>query len=147
MEPEFQAEPFKVLSDPASGKKIGFPFCWGAYGITYDAGKVAPEKTETLSDCTSWCTVMLYIVPAKVDGTWKLPQGELALKQTYQTLAGTLTTGGKSVPVTGKLRGDQISWSANGQEYSGVVKSVWRIPDDWAIQSNRLLTTPSGTAA
>lgn len=47
--PEFQAEPFKVLTDPASGKKIGFPFCWGAYGITYDAGKVAPEKTETIA--------------------------------------------------------------------------------------------------
>jgi spermidine/putrescine transport system substrate-binding protein len=46
--PEFKPEPFKVLSDPTSGKKIGFPFCWGAYGITYDAGKVAPEKTETL---------------------------------------------------------------------------------------------------
>jgi spermidine/putrescine-binding protein len=46
--PEFAPETFKVLSDPATGKKIGFPFCWGAYGITYDAGKVAPEKTETL---------------------------------------------------------------------------------------------------
>jgi SAM-dependent methyltransferase len=90
---------------------------------TFSIQDWTPEKTETLGgDCTSWCTVMLYIVPAKVDGTWKLPQGELALKQTYQTLAGTLTTGGKSVPVTGKLRGDQISWSANGQEYSGVVK-------------------------
>jgi spermidine/putrescine-binding protein len=46
--PEFGAEVFKVLSDPQSGKKIGFPFCWGAYGITYDAGKVQPERTETL---------------------------------------------------------------------------------------------------
>jgi hypothetical protein len=90
---------------------------------TFSIQDWTPEKTETLGgDCTSWCTVMLYIVPAKVDGTWKLPQGELTLKQTYQTLAGTLTTSGKSVPVTGKLRGDQISWSANGQEYSGVVK-------------------------
>ncbi|WP_083637827.1 ABC transporter substrate-binding protein [Pararhizobium arenae] len=46
--PEFQPDTFKVLSDPASGKKIGFPFCWGAYGITYDAGKVPAEETETL---------------------------------------------------------------------------------------------------
>jgi hypothetical protein len=90
---------------------------------TFSIQDWTPEKTETLGgDCTSWCTVMLYIVPAKVDGTWKLPQGELTLKQTYQTLAGTLTTSGKSVPVTGKLRGDQISWSVNGQEFSGVVK-------------------------
>ena len=82
-----------------------------------------PEKTETLGgDCSSWCTVMLYIVPAKVEGTWKLPQGELALKQTYQTVSGTLTANGKATPVAGKLRGTQISWSAEGQEYTGVVK-------------------------
>lgn len=46
--PEFQAETFKVLTDPDSGQKIGYPFCWGAYGITYDAAVVAPEKTETV---------------------------------------------------------------------------------------------------
>jgi spermidine/putrescine transport system substrate-binding protein len=45
--PEFQAEAFKVLTDPDSGDKIGFPFCWGAYGITYDAAVVAPEKSTT----------------------------------------------------------------------------------------------------
>jgi len=45
---EFQAEAFKVLTDAKSGGKIGFPFCWGAYGITYDAGVVAPEKTRTI---------------------------------------------------------------------------------------------------
>ena len=46
--PEFQAERFKVLTDQTSGGKIGFPFCWGAYGITYDAAQVAPEKTATI---------------------------------------------------------------------------------------------------
>jgi spermidine/putrescine-binding protein len=46
--PEFQAEAFKVLTDPDTGSKIGYPFCWGAYGITYDAAVVAPEKTETV---------------------------------------------------------------------------------------------------
>jgi len=46
--PEFRPETFKVLTDPKSGAKIGFPFCWGAYGITYDAAVVAPEKTATI---------------------------------------------------------------------------------------------------
>jgi len=46
--PEFQPETFKVLTDAKSGGKIGFPFCWGAYGITYDAAVVAPEKTQTI---------------------------------------------------------------------------------------------------
>ncbi len=82
-----------------------------------------PDKTETIvGDCTSWCTAMLYIVPAKVEGTWRLPQGELSLKQTFQTVVGTLTAAGKSTEVTGKLRGTQITWSSAGQEYSGVVR-------------------------
>ena len=37
-----------MLTDPKSGDKVGFPFCWGAYGITYDAAVVAPEKTATV---------------------------------------------------------------------------------------------------
>ena len=89
---------------------------------TFSIQDWVPEKTETLNDCTSWCTAMLYIVPAKVEGTWRLPQGELSLKQTFQTVSGTLTMTGKSSEVTGKLRGTQITWSAGGQEYSGVVR-------------------------
>lgn len=46
--PEFDAERFSVLTDPGNGTKIGFPFCWGAYGITYDAGVVDPAKTQSL---------------------------------------------------------------------------------------------------
>jgi SAM-dependent methyltransferase len=89
---------------------------------TFSIQDWTPDKTETLNDCTSWCTAMLYIVPAKVEGTWRLPQGELALKQNFQLVSGTLTTAGKSIDVTGRLRGDQITWTAGGQEYSGVVR-------------------------
>jgi Methyltransferase domain len=89
---------------------------------TFSIQDWTPEKTETLTDCTSWCTAMLYIVPAKVEGNWRLPQGELSLKQTFQTVNGTLTTAGKSTDVTGKLRGTQITWSVGSQEYSGVVR-------------------------
>jgi precorrin-6B methylase 2 len=80
------------------------------------------DETVQLQDCTNWCTAMLYIVPAKVSGTWKLPQGELALKQDYQMLSGTLTNGGQSTAVTGRLRGTQITINAGGQEYTGSVR-------------------------
>ncbi len=81
-----------------------------------------PDDTATVSDgCTSWCTALLWIVPAQVDGTWRLPNGDLALKQEFQVVSGTLTSGGKSVPVTGKLRGDQISFTAGDTEYAGHV--------------------------
>ena len=34
------------------------------------------DQTETISgDCTSWCTALLWIVPAKVEGSWQLPPG------------------------------------------------------------------------
>src|SRR6476661_1032321 len=36
-----------------------------------------PDDTATVSDdCVSWCTALLWIVPAKVEGTWHTPQGD-----------------------------------------------------------------------
>jgi hypothetical protein len=78
-----------------------------------------PDYTETRSDCTAWCTVLLWIVPAKVDGTWQTPQGALTLKQDYQMLSGTLGT----APITeGKLHGDEITFKVGTAQYTGRVK-------------------------
>ena len=60
-------------------------------------------------------------MPARVAGTWKMPQGELTLTQSFQNVTGTLTTGGKTVNVTGKLRGEHITLSAGGTELTGQV--------------------------
>ena len=80
------------------------------------------DETETITgDCVSWCTSLLWIVPAKVEGTWKLPQGELTLKQEFQMLSGTLNANGKSSPVTGRMRGERITFTANQVEYTGQV--------------------------
>ena len=43
--------------------------------------------------CAVWCRAFLWIVPAKVEGTWRLAQGELRLKQQFQMISGTLTDG------------------------------------------------------
>jgi len=73
-------------------------------------------------DCGDYNTALLWIVPAKVEGTWKLPEGELTLKQTFQTFSGTLKSGSTTSPVTnGKLKGDQISFTVRGIQYSGRV--------------------------
>jgi hypothetical protein len=65
---------------------------------------------------------LLWIVPAKVEGTWKLPQGELTLKQTFQTISGTLKSGTNTSQIAnGRLRGDQISFTAGGAQYTGRV--------------------------
>jgi SAM-dependent methyltransferase len=79
------------------------------------------ETANVTNGCTSWCTAHFWIVPAKVQGTWKLPQGELDLKQQFQMISGTLKSGGKSVPVKGRLRGEQITFSAGEAQYSGHV--------------------------
>jgi SAM-dependent methyltransferase len=80
------------------------------------------DETATLDNCSSWCTVLLYIVPAKVGGAWRLPQGELMLDQSYQMLTGTLATGSGRVPMTGRLRGAQITFSGGGWEFSAEVR-------------------------
>ncbi|MBI2988240.1 MAG: hypothetical protein HYY45_15850 [Deltaproteobacteria bacterium] len=81
------------------------------------------DETATISDgCTNWCTALLWIVPAKAEGAWQLPQGELTLKQKFQMLSGTLKSGRNTTPITdGRLLGDQITFTAGGAQYTGRV--------------------------
>lgn len=89
---------------------------------TFTMGEWMDDETATVPNCTSWCTAHLWIVPAKVEGTWQLPQGELTLQQDFQTLSGTLKAGNQSTPITGgRMHGDQISFSAGGAQYTGRV--------------------------
>jgi hypothetical protein len=90
---------------------------------TFTMGEWTADETATVNeDCQSYCTALLWIVPAKVAGTWQLSQGELALKQTFQMISGTIRSGNVSTPITnGRLRGDQISFTAGGAQYTGRV--------------------------
>ena len=67
-------------------------------------------------NCTSWCTALLWIVPAKVQGTWQTSQGEMKLTQQFQMVTGSL---GSNAIADGRLRGDQISFTAGGVKYTG----------------------------
>jgi hypothetical protein len=80
-----------------------------------------PDQSETIGgDCTSWCTAHLWIVPAKVEGTWDLGQrGTLTLYQSFQMLSGSL---GSTQVSQGRLRGDEISFTAGGTTYTGRVE-------------------------
>ena len=80
------------------------------------------ETGRAEGDCEMWCTALLYIVPARVAGTWRLDQGELTLEQKFQTATGTLTSGNTVLPVrNARLRGDQISFSIGDADYTGRV--------------------------
>jgi Methyltransferase domain len=77
------------------------------------------DETQTVGgDCSSWCTALLWIVPAKVEGTWSTPKGELKLSQQFQDVAGTLA--GNAIS-DGKLRGDAISFKVGTTTYNGTV--------------------------
>ena len=82
-----------------------------------------PDQEATVgdSDCTEWCRAMLFIVPARVAGTWKLAEGELTITQNYQKFSGTLAEAGRLMPIAGSLVGDRIAFSAGGVEYGGRV--------------------------
>jgi hypothetical protein len=88
---------------------------------SFDMEDWKPDQTENVEGCSNWCTAHLWIVPAKVQGAWKLPQGELTIKQTFQMITGTLRSGANSSQLNGKLNGDQITFSAGGTEYNGRV--------------------------
>jgi SAM-dependent methyltransferase len=98
-----------------------------------------PDVTERSDgDCGSWCTAHLFIVPARVEGTWRLPQGQLTLQQKFQKLSGTLNVGGESMPLAeGRLAGDAISFTVNGTSYTGRVNGDSMHGNDGAWSARR----------
>jgi SAM-dependent methyltransferase len=89
---------------------------------TFDMGDWPADQTvQATGDCSSYCRAYFWIVPAKVAGTWKLAQGELALEQQYQSVHGSLKADNINASVNGKLIGDQITFTAGRTVYSGRV--------------------------
>ena len=79
------------------------------------------DQTESFDGRTAY----MWIVPAKVEGTWQFAQGLLSFAQTFQMVSGTLKAGDNTVPVrNGKLRGDQLSFSAGNSDYTGRVNGT-----------------------
>lgn len=81
------------------------------------------DETVVVEDgcSSSWCTALFWIVPAKVEGTWQLPQGDLTLTQEFQKVSGTL---GATAISEGRLRGDEITFSAGNTRYTGRVNGA-----------------------
>ena len=85
----------------------------------------SPDVTERATgECGSWCTVHLFHVPAKVGGTWQMASGQLTIKQSFQKISGTLSTGGNSTPIEGSLNGEAITFTAGGATYTGRVNGT-----------------------
>ena len=91
---------------------------------TYRIDNWDEEQTSDIGgECVSWCTAILYLVPAKVAGAWRLPAGELFVTQQIQQLSGTLVTpGGKRLPIEGKVTGERIRFVVASDVYTGRVR-------------------------
>jgi SAM-dependent methyltransferase len=76
------------------------------------------DQTETIPNCTSWCTALLWIVPARVDGAWQVGGDTLTIDQQYQRFTGRL---GNTVITEGALNGAEISFMAGNRTYTGRV--------------------------
>jgi precorrin-6B methylase 2 len=107
----------KILDMKPGTRVVSNSFTMGDWQA--DQTQAATEK----EGCTAYCTAYLWIVPAKVEGKWKLPDGELVLKQVFQNVSGSLGKGdGTSTQLSkGVLRGDQITFTAGGAQYAAKV--------------------------
>jgi len=90
---------------------------------TFTMGEWKADETADLSSSAgcenSWCTALFWIVPARVEGVWKLPQGELTLKQEFQMLSGSLRTADRTYAIEGRVRGEDVNFRAGGKQYRG----------------------------
>jgi SAM-dependent methyltransferase len=93
---------------------------------SFDMSEWTPDDTVAVSaeeGCdNNFCEAYFWIVPAKVEGKWKLPQGELWLNQSFQMISGMLKSSSNVVTITnGRLSGDLISFTAGDAQYTGQV--------------------------
>jgi precorrin-6B methylase 2 len=81
----------------------------------------ADSSVNLETGCSSWCTAYLWIVPAKMAGKWKLPNGEITVNQEFQKITGSLVSGGKTIQFAGKITGDTFKFSSDNIEYTGEI--------------------------
>lgn len=86
---------------------------------SFRMGDWEPDAEETIrQDCSTYCTALLWIVPAKVAGNWDVDGQTLQLEQRYQRLSGKL---GNAPISEARVNGTEISFVANGVRYTGQV--------------------------
>ena len=100
----------------------------------FDMGDWKADRTMTIKTNSGMQSyAYLWVIPADVSGQWRLTTeggsgGEYTLdvKQKYQEVSGTATSGGKAAPLTNfSVKGDQVSFAvgdgADRTEFTGTV--------------------------
>ena len=81
------------------------------------------DDMVTIDDKSSkWTTAYLWIVPAKIAGTWIFDNGELKLTQKFQIVSGEITRGGKASRIAGgRLHVNDFTFKADGISYNCIL--------------------------
>jgi SAM-dependent methyltransferase len=107
---------------------------------TFAIGDWEPDETVVVEPCERWCKAMLWIVPARVAGTWRTPKGPLVLTQKFQSFSGTL---GDEAVENGRIHGEALSFTVGATSYKGRVDEDYRMylsgtgggkPVEWTVQ-------------
>jgi SAM-dependent methyltransferase len=109
------------LKDKILAMKPGSRVVLNTYGVT---GWEPDERAQVEGECSSWCSVLLHIVPARVSGVWSGNGIRLQLAQDFQRVSGTIiaTSGATAAQIeSARLRGEQLTFSAGGTAYTGQV--------------------------
>ncbi len=90
---------------------------------TFTMGEWEPDiEVNTVDNWNSWNTALLWIIPAKVEGTWRIGNDELSLSQDFQFVRGTFTSNGQTTAVSdGRLNGNEIVFTLGTTKYQARV--------------------------
>lgn len=83
----------------------------------FDMGEWLADDTATAAGAFAF----MWIVPAPVQGSWRVnldggQTAQLNLEQSFQNVGGTLTMGGRTLPLLGaRLRGEDFSFQFRGE--------------------------------
>lgn len=81
------------------------------------------EQIEVDGACSTWCRAYKWVVPARVEGSWKLGDQQLALKQSFQMLEGELRGDGETLEIAdARLDGTKIQFTVGQRRYVGEVE-------------------------
>lgn len=91
---------------------------------TFSMGDWAADSTARGDkNCDHYCTALMWIVPAKVQGTWIMDDGVLNLSQKFQMVTGAIRTPSETIRFTdGRLKGDLLTFTHEFERYCGRIK-------------------------